>query len=233
MTTQPKTRRGQASRERIIAAAAALMFAQGVRGASLDDVIAAAGVSKSQLYHYFADKDDLVRAVIARQTARVFAAQEPWLEALDSWTAIAGWFDALVRLQEEQGCVGGCPLGSLASELADQNEEARADLVNSFDAWEGYLARGLERMRARGEWVSAVDPTALAAATLASIQGGLLLMQTRRSARPLHLALDAALAYLRSFAVVPARGTKSSGNTRARVSSRGNVLGRDVRVAGS
>ncbi len=217
MTTQPKTRRGQASRERIIAAAAALMFAQGVRGASLDDVIAAAGVSKSQLYHYFADKDDLVRAVIARQTAQVFAAQEPWLEALDSWVAIAGWFDALVRLQEEQGCVGGCPLGSLASELADQNEEARADLVNSFDAWEGYLARGLERMRARGELVSAADPAALAAATLASIQGGLLLTQTRRSARPLRLALDAALAYLRSFAVVPARGTNRSGNTPAHV----------------
>lgn len=187
------------------------------KGASLDDVIAAAGVSKSQLYHYFADKDDLVRAVIARQTAQVFAAQEPWLEALDSWVAIAGWFDALVRLQEEQGCVGGCPLGSLASELADQNEEARADLVNSFDAWEGYLARGLERMRARGELVSAADPAALAAATLASIQGGLLLTQTRRSARPLRLALDAALAYLRSFAVVPARGTHRSGNTPAHV----------------
>lgn len=48
-----------------------------MRGASLDDVIAAAGVSKGQLYHYFADKDDLVRAVIAHQTARGFAAQEP------------------------------------------------------------------------------------------------------------------------------------------------------------
>lgn len=205
MTTQPKTRRGQTSRARIIAAAAGLMYAQGVRGTSLDDVIAATGVSKSQLYHYFADKDDLVRAVIAHQTAQVFAAQEPWLETLDSWAAIAGWFDALVRLQEEQGCVGGCPLGSLASELVDQNEEARAALAASFDAWEGYLARGLTRMRARGALASEADPASLAAATLTSIQGGLLLTQTRRDARPLRLALDVALAYLRSFAVVPSR----------------------------
>ncbi len=218
MTTHPKTRRGQASRERIIAAAAALMFAQGVRGASLDDVIAAAGVSKSQLYHYFANKDDLVRAVIARQTARVFAAQEPWLEALDAWAAIAGWFDALVRLQEEQGCVGGCPLGSLASELADQDEGARMDLIGSFDAWEGYLARGLERMRARGELASAADPAALATATMASIQGGLLLTQTRRNARPLGLALDAALVYLRSFARDPACGITRSRDIPAQVS---------------
>ena len=37
---------------------------------------------------------------------------------------------------------------------------------------------------------------------MAAIQGGLLLTQTRRTARPLRRALDAALAYLRTF--VPA-----------------------------
>jgi len=176
------------------------MFAHGVRGASLDDVIVAAGVSKSQLYHYFANKDDLVRAVIARQTARVFDAQRPLLDELDSWVAIAGWFDGLVRLQEEGGCIGGCPIGALASELADKDEAARADLVGSFDAWEGYLARGLERMRARGELVATAEPASLAEAAMASIQGGLLLTQTRKRAPPLRVALDAALAYLRTVA---------------------------------
>ncbi len=207
MATEPKTRRGQASRARIIATAAALMFAQGVRGVratSLDDVLAAARVSKGQLYHYFADKDDLVRAVIARQTAQVLDAQRPLLDRLDSWMAIEGWFDALVALQDAQDCVGGCPLGSLASELADQNEEARRDLVRSFDLWEGYLARGLEAMRVRGELAPTADPATLAAATMASIQGGLLLTQTRKTVRPLRLALDAALRYLRAFAATGA-----------------------------
>ncbi len=199
-TREPKTRRGQASRERVIAAAADLVFARGVRGTSLDDVLTAAGVGKGQFYHYFADKDDLVRAVIARQTTRVFDAQRPRLDALDSWAAIAGWFDGLVRLQEEQGCVGGCPLGSLASELSDQDEAARADLVAAFDRWEGYLARGLDQMRAHGELRAGADPAILAASTMASIQGGLLLTQTRRDARALRLALDAALAYLQTFA---------------------------------
>src|SRR2546423_15543054 len=201
---RPKTRRGRASRERIVEAAAGLMFAHGVRRTSLDDVMAAAGVSKGQLYHYFADKDDLVRAVIARQTAHVFDAQRPLLDELDSWAAIAGWLDGLVRLQEERGCAGGCPLGSLASELADEDEAARRALVESFDAWAGYLARGLARMRARGELAATADPATLAAATLASIQGGLLLAQTRKSVRPLRVALDAALAYLRTFAAAPA-----------------------------
>jgi TetR/AcrR family transcriptional repressor of nem operon len=199
MMTTPKTHRGQATRERIVAAAAALMFAHGVRGTSLDDVLKEAGVSKSQLYHYFRDKDDLVRAVIARQTEQVLVAQRPLLDELDGWAAVAAWFDLLVAIQSERECVGGCPLGSLASELADEDEDARRDLAQSFDLWEGYLVRGLERMRERGELAATADPTMLAEATMASIQGGLLLTQTRKTARPLRRALDAALAYLLSF----------------------------------
>src|SRR6185312_2588755 len=68
MTREAKTRRGQASRERIVASAADLVGERSVQGTSLDDVLATAGASKSQLYHYFRDKEDLVRAVVARQT---------------------------------------------------------------------------------------------------------------------------------------------------------------------
>ena len=205
MSTLPKTRRGQASRVRIVEAASDLIFLQGVRGTSLDQVLAAAHVSKSQLYHYFADKDDLVRAVIERQTALVLAAQEPWLEHLDSWAMIRAWFDGLVRLQVEGGCIGGCAIGSLASELADQDEAARAALVASFDRWEGYLAGGLARMRARRELRSEADPATLAAAVIASVEGGLLLTQTRKDAHALRRALDAALIYLRTFATTAER----------------------------
>ncbi|HVA90545.1 MAG TPA: TetR/AcrR family transcriptional regulator [Chloroflexota bacterium] len=201
MTHEPKTRRGQASRERIIAGAADLVGERGVHGASLDDVLSAAGASKSQLYHYFRDKEDLVRAVVARQTARVLAAQMPLLDELDSWAAITAWFDTLVGLQDQRGCVGGCPIGSLASELADHDEAARRDLAASFDRWEGYLARGLARMRERGALDDRADPATLAMAVMASIQGGLLLTQTRKTSRPLRVALDAAMIYLRDFAM--------------------------------
>jgi AcrR family transcriptional regulator len=200
MRHTPKTRRGHASRERIIASAADLVGHYGVHGTSLDAVQAAAQASKSQLYHYFQNKEDLVRAVVARQTERVFAAQMPLLNELDSWVAIAAWFDALVALQDQRGCVGGCPIGSLASELADHSEAARRDLVDSFDRWEGYLVRSFAHMRERGELVPQAEPTTLAMAVMASIQGGLLLTQTRRTSHALQVALDAAMIYLRSYA---------------------------------
>jgi AcrR family transcriptional regulator len=201
MRSEPKTRRGQASRERIVASAADLVGERGVHGTSLEDVLAGARASKSQLYHYFHDKEDLVRAVVARQTERVLGAQMPLLDELDSWAAITAWFDALVALQDERNCVGGCPIGSLASELADHDETARRDLVASFDRWEGYLCRGLARMRERGALVAHANPATLAMAVMAGIQGGLLLTQTRKTSRPLRVALDAALVHLRTFAM--------------------------------
>jgi hypothetical protein len=55
-------------------------------------------------------------------------------------------------------------------------------------------------MRAAGKLRPGADPSRLATATLASIQGGLVLTQTRRDPQQLRIALDAAYAYLRSYA---------------------------------
>jgi TetR/AcrR family transcriptional repressor of nem operon len=204
MKSEPETARGRATRERIVASAAELIGRQGVQGTSLDQILDGAHVSKSQLYHYFLNKEDLARAVVARQTERVLAAQMPALEHLDSWEGIASWFERLVALQERRQCIGGCPIGSLASELADHHEAARGDLVASFERWQQYLARGLAQMQERGELVSEAVPGTLALATMASIQGGLLLTQTRRDTEPLRVALAAALTHLRMFAIASA-----------------------------
>src|SRR3984893_11389314 len=60
----PATAKGRAMRERIVHAAAELIAAKGVTGMSLADVRSRTGASRSQLYHYFENRDDLVHAVI-------------------------------------------------------------------------------------------------------------------------------------------------------------------------
>ena len=92
------------------------MFAHGVARTGIEDVQQQAGVSASQLYHYFADKDDLIRAVIAHQTDGILAAQRPVLDELDSFAALERWRDLLIDMQEQRHCVGGCPIGSIAAE---------------------------------------------------------------------------------------------------------------------
>ena len=196
------TARGAATRSRIIEAEADLIYAHGVERTSLDDVMAASGVSKSQLYHYFADKDALVLAVIARQTERVLDAQRPHLEALDSLPALKAWRDAFVRLNKAAGG-RGCPLGSLASELANDSEPARKRLAESFSIWRDRIENGLAKMQERGELNASADPRDLALALLGAVQGGLLLAKTTRSSRPLEIAFDMAIGHVARHAKAP------------------------------
>jgi TetR/AcrR family transcriptional regulator, transcriptional repressor for nem operon len=200
-TSHRLTRKGQATRDRIVRAAAELTFERGVAGTSIDDVKAAAGVSSSQMYHYFADKHALVRAVIAYQTEAVVGPQEGVLSQLDSVDALRAWRDMVVELQRRHQCVGGCPIGSLGSELADVDPEARADLAAGFGRWETAIRAGLRTMHARGVLQADADPDRLAVATLAALQGGLLLTQIRRETGPLEAALDTILDRIESLSV--------------------------------
>jgi len=187
---EPLTERGRRSRERIVDAAAALVAERGAGGARLDQILEAAGASKSQLYHYFSDKEDLVRAVIARRVGETVHCQGPQLDKVDSLAALRGWFDWLVDQNAERDCPG-CPLGALASELADCDEAARGDLTCGFDTWIGYVIEGIERMKASGELDERADPRRLGVAVFASLQGGLLLSKTYKDPQYLRDALDA------------------------------------------
>jgi len=190
------TRKGLATRARIVEAAAGLMFRHGVAGTSNEDVLAAAHVSNSQLYHYFPDKNALVRAVIEHQADEIIDGQRPLLDELDSLVAFRQWRDMLVDLQRQRHCEGGCPLGSLSSELAETDESARTVLAASFDRWEDPIRNGLRRMRDRGELRHDTDVSRLALGTLAALQGGLLLTQAQRNVGPLEAALDLAISQI-------------------------------------
>jgi TetR/AcrR family transcriptional repressor of nem operon len=200
MTGPPRTARGRATRARIVAATAALIRGRGVAETSLDDVIERAGVSKSQLYLYFPDRAALLREVVAHNAELVLAAQEPHLGSLDSWKAIRTWLDALVQLQVAADARGGCPIGSLVGQLAEADEQARQALAASFERWEDPVRRGLRSLQKQGKLARTADPERLATATLAAIQGGLVLAQSRRDPGQLALAVDAAYAHLRAHA---------------------------------
>jgi TetR/AcrR family transcriptional regulator, transcriptional repressor for nem operon len=201
VTASPKTARGRATRERIVAAASEVIAERGVAETSLDDVIERAGVSKSQLYHYFDDRAALLRAVVEHNTEGVIAYLG---EVEDSWAAIRSWLDSMVELQVERRACGGCPVGSLVPQLAETDEQAREVLAASFARWEALLCDGLRAMQARGKLDPRANPDELATATMASIQGGLLLTQTRRDPNQLAIALDAAYAHLRTRRAAPA-----------------------------
>jgi AcrR family transcriptional regulator len=196
MSPIPATQQGRATRERIVRAAAELVAEHGAVGTSLDEIRAATGASKSQLYHYFGDKHGLVEAVVDYQCAAVLGLQAQALGAVNDWAGLERWAEVMVAVVEEQGARGGCPIGTLAAALADTDEDLRTSLSEAFRAWSDAIRGALTRLRQNGLLAS----DALTTSMLAAIEGGLLLAKTSRDSRQLRTALDGAIAQLRAHA---------------------------------
>ena len=195
--TRPRlTPRGARTRTRIVEAAAQLIYERGVASTTLDDVKSASGVSGSQMYHYFPDKDELVQAVIDYQASVITGNQRQ--ADLGSADGLTAWRDMVIAQARSRQGQGGCPLGSLAGQLAEADPHARALLASGFEQWQAAIGDGLRRLHNDGHLPDGTDPDALAVTLLATLQGGLLLAQVQRDARPLETAVDTLLELARS-----------------------------------
>jgi TetR/AcrR family transcriptional repressor of nem operon len=195
-TASRLTARGAKTRSRIIATAADLMRVRGVGGTTLDDVVVASNVSKSQLYQHFEDKQALVRAVIEFVGDRRIAEERERLSKVMTFAGLRRWRDALVENNALQEGRYGCSLGSLANEVADQDSIAREKLHDLFAAWQELFEDLLRRFQKAGLIPQETDVSQLATGLLAAVQGGYLLAQTSRDVTPMASAIDMALAHL-------------------------------------
>jgi TetR/AcrR family transcriptional regulator, transcriptional repressor for nem operon len=190
------TARGASTRSRIIATAAELMRVRGVGGTTLDDVVAAAGVSKSQFYRHFEDKPALVRAVIEVVGERTIAGERESLAKVKTFAGLRRWRNAFVEQSALNESRYGCALGSLANEVSDQDAVARTKLDELFTAWQELFDDLLRRFQQQRLIPQDADVTRLATGFVAAIQGGYLLAQTARDAAPMAAAIDMAIAHL-------------------------------------
>lgn len=196
------TARGAATKARILAAANQLMRERGVAATTLADVRSATNTSKSQLYQHFADKDALVNEVIGQRGEEVLSQQRQRLQRVDSFRGLELWRDELVERNAVRNGAYGCPLGSLANELADQDETARRALASYFDDWLLLITNTLTAMKDREVLREDADARVLANGLLAALQGGYVLAQAARDVYPMRVALDMAIAQVRTFAAV-------------------------------
>jgi AcrR family transcriptional regulator len=192
---QKFTPKGWATRQRIIDGAAAELRVNGAVATTLDDVLARTGTSKSQLFHYFPQgKDQLLLAVAEQEAARVLSDQQPHLSKLTSWAAWQRWRDAVVERYRKQG--QQCPLSTVMSELS-RTPGAQAVTATLIAQWRGDIEAGVRAMQDEGKIAPSVDPHRAAAALLAGIQGGVVVLLNTGDIGYLEAALDVGIASLR------------------------------------
>ncbi|AQT79660.1 TetR family transcriptional regulator [Mycolicibacterium litorale] len=203
------TRKGMETRARIIDTTAELMFRRGATGTSVEDVRTSAGVSGSQVSHYFQGKNDLTREVIALRRGQVRSFHtDARFGSFDSMDRLQAWAEACVADIDTVYRVGGCVYGSLAGELIESDDRIRADLAAGYDEWMNLFATGLAAMRDRGVLAPEASPRHLAASLVIAHQGGAMLTHVTGDPEPLRANVNAAVDYVRSFVVRPAKRTR-------------------------
>jgi AcrR family transcriptional regulator len=170
------TSKGTATRQRIVAAAAALIRDEGVANVSLDDIRDATSTSKSQLFHYFPDgKSDLLLAVAQYEAEQILTDQQPMLGDLTTWPKWQAWRQRVIDRYAAQG--RHCPLSALTSQLGLADPATEAIITDMYDRWLGYLVAGVEALLEAGEIDRDTDPGQAAGAILAAVTGGATLLQ--------------------------------------------------------
>ena len=195
----------------ILEVATRLMAVRGYHRTSLDDVLRESGAGKGNFYHYFRSKEDLGYAILDRLLERFEARTLTPIfgdATRDPWSQIETFLDEILATQRARNCMGGCPMGNLATELADAHEGFRQRLADGFERWRQCLAAALGRARAQGTLAPDVDVEVVARFLVAGIEGAILLTKVQKDIGVMehcvgelrrHLAL-----YRRSEGAVPA-----------------------------
>ena len=183
MAVEVRSAKGAATRDQILDVAGKLIHLRGYHATSLDDVLKESGVGKGNFYYYFKSKEDLGYAILDRMLqAFVERTLEPaFADAVaDPVVQIKEFLDRVLDNQRQRSCIGGCPMGNLASELSDVHEGFRQRLAGMFLQWRVTLAEVLARGQESGRLRSGLDPASAAEFLVAALEGAILLTKVTR-----------------------------------------------------
>ncbi len=178
----PATRKGEETRERILAVARELIHQHGFKQTGLADILTASRVPKGSFYFYFRSKEELATELLRRHRVVYREAMErdvfpPGGETIPQLVA---FFRGSAQRQADDGCKSGCMLGNLAAEIGDMHEDLRREVVASFLEMREALAAVLARGQARGELKSDFAPEQAAEFLMSVMEGAVLLAKARR-----------------------------------------------------
>ena len=146
-------------RNRVLDAAAAAFQSNGYGATSIHDLIRETGVTGGALHHHFPTKKSLALAVIDERVAADVAST--WIdrvaEAPTAASGIIAVFERVADALDDQGSVGGCPLGNMASELALGDQDFRGAMAGHYAAWRAAIAGKIETDIAAGAAAYAGD----------------------------------------------------------------------------
>jgi AcrR family transcriptional regulator len=166
-----RLRDSERTRERLLQAASREIYRSGFQSASLDTILAIAGVTKGALYYHFDSKEALGYAVVEEIIAPNVRGK--WVRPLQSGKdPIDALIGAVQRVSVRPVDVrGGCQLNNLAQEMSPLDAGFRKRLASVFGAWREAVACILREGQIHGSVRGDVEPADAAGLLIAMVEG--------------------------------------------------------------
>jgi len=187
-----KTSKGEKTRRRIVGHATLLMYEKGYAKTTIDDVIAAAGVTKGSFYFHFSSKEELGYAVIENASDHILGSLKRTLDRpeLTPYERIEAMLAEIQGIVEAADCSRGCIIGNLALETSNINDGFRERIAKAFRDWSGLIASELEKMNEVGELPSDFDCAAYADFAISALEGGIMISKVTHDPTPMRNSVN-------------------------------------------
>ena len=187
-------RKGEITRQRIIAQAAPVFNQRGFAGCSMQDIMEATGLEKGGLYRHFSSKEELAAEVFRYTVARIqklrFESLDPTQSALDQLREFVHRFVSV-----RSDVAGGCAIFNTAIEEDDGNPQLRGLALKAVGDWKARLGKIVEQGIRAGEIRKGTVPRRVANILIATLEGALTISRLEGA----KAALDDAQAVLDSY----------------------------------
>ena len=192
-------RKGELTRERIIAQAAPLLNQRGFAGCSMQDIMEATGLEKGGLYRHFSSKEELAAEVFQYAVARVNELRNEHIDRAHG--PLAELRSIVHRFVEIRSDVaGGCIIFNTAIEQDDGNPKLRELALRAIEDWRARLAKIVERGIRGGEIRKGTSGRRVANVLIATLEGALTISRLEGTRTALEDAEHALVSLLDSIA---------------------------------
>ncbi|MER5831195.1 TetR/AcrR family transcriptional regulator [Streptomyces sp. NPDC002130] len=168
---------GMSTPERLIESTRELLWERGYVGTSPKAILERADAGQGSMYHHFKGKPDLALAAIRRTAEEMRATAAGVLDGPGTpYQRIEAY------LRRERDVLRGCPVGRLTMDPdVIASAELRAPVDETLDWLRGRIAGILEEGKNQGQFAPGLDAGEIAAAVVATVQGGYVLARASGS----------------------------------------------------